>query len=353
MAPAIKIGFDLGTNTSVICAEDGGKEMKLKNDVVFSVVGYAKANVLPGVLPGNKRVFYGQEAIDHRRYLDLHWPLEKGVVHDLDSARDFMAYIRACVDVDKRDIWACVGSPARTEGGDLEMMRDAMGANFQRFLIVPEPFLAALGIREDERVADPDYLDPVKHSMIVDIGAGTTDLCNLQGFYPTPNDQICVTKAGNDVDMKLRELIERKYPDAKLHNVSVTSLKEANSYVGTAKKPIQMTLLIHGKSRTLDVTELVGQACEIFVPDIVTGITELAKKCDQEIADKILANIILTGGGSQIAGIAEMVEKKVRERGVEVARVRRAANHKKLVAMGALKVAHMAREDQWQHPSLS
>jgi rod shape-determining protein MreB len=276
------------------------------------------------------------------------------MVADLPTAREFMGFLTSLIGTNgKREVWVVVGSPARTGSQDLENLRDALGSNFNRFLIVPEPFLAALGIRDEGKLNDPKYSDPVKNSMIIDIGAGTTDLCNLQGFYPTENDQICISKAGNDIDLKLRTLVERKYPDAKLHNVSITRLKEENSYVGAVKKKIMMKLTIHGKPRELEVSELIGQACELLVPETVDGILTLAKRCEQEIADLILANIILTGGGSQIGGLAEMVEKKLHDSGILVARVSAAEDYKKLVAKGALKVAKMARDDQWQHPSLS
>jgi rod shape-determining protein MreB len=353
-ATPVKIGLDLGTNTSVVQGEHEGKDLKLKTDMVFTVVGYAKAEVLPGVLPGNRRVFYGDEAIKHRRYLDLKWPLDKGLVNDLPAAREFIGFLCSLIGVDgKHEIWSVVGSPARTAPGDLEKLRDALGSNFSRFLIVPEPFLAALGIRDDARSGDAGYADPVKASMIVDIGAGSTDLCNLQGFYPTADDQVYIHKAGNDVDVKLRQLIEHKYPDAKLHNVSITRLKEENSFVGPTKKKVTLKLTIHGKPRELDVSDLIAPACELLIPDIVDGVMTLAKRCEQEIADQILGNIILTGGGSQISGIAEVIEKQLRERGIAVAKVSRADDYKKLVAKGALKVARMARDDQWQHPSLS
>ncbi|OHE79258.1 MAG: hypothetical protein A3G75_08440, partial [Verrucomicrobia bacterium RIFCSPLOWO2_12_FULL_64_8] len=299
-------------------------------------------------------IFYGEEAIAQRRWLDLKWPLDKGLVRDLPAAREFIGFVRSLIASNgKSEVWAVVGSPAHTDAPDLENLRDALGSNFDRFLIVPEPFLAALGIRDEAKLNDPKYSDPVKNSMIVDIGAGSTDLCNLQGFYPTGNDQVCIHKAGNDIDLKLRQLIERKYPDAKLHNVSVTRVKEENSFVGPAKKKVTMKLTIHGKPRELEVSDLIGQACELLVPEIVDSVMALAKRCEQEIADLILANIILTGGGSQISGIPEMIENRLHELGIEGAKVTLAADYKMLVSRGALKVAKMARDDQWQHPSLS
>lgn len=348
----VKIGFDFGTNTSVVAAEREGKRLDGIKEMVTSVVGYAKASVLPGILPGNGTRFFSDDAIQQRRYLDLRWPMTEGLVRDLDTARDFVGHIRSLVDA-KDEVWAVVGTPARTTPEELERMRDALGANFARFLIVPEPFLAALGLRDESKLGDPNYLDPVRNSMVVDIGAGTTDLCILQGFFPTDADQTSFKKAGNNIDTELRRLIEQKYPDVKLHEVSVTRLKEENSYVGKPTKTVTLGVVIHGKPRTLDVTELIGRACEILVPELVESIVDLAKRAPQDVAELILGNIILTGGGSQIAGLSETVEQRVRARGIVGAKVTRADNYKKLVAEGGLKVAKMMRDDQWQHPSLS
>ena len=58
-------------------------------------------------------------------------------------------------------------------------------------------FLAALGMRDESRLGDPDYCDPVSNSLFVDIGAGTTDFCIVQGYLPkTPRPikySICET----------------------------------------------------------------------------------------------------------------------------------------------------------------
>lgn len=348
----VKLGFDFGTNLSVVAVEREGKRIDKIQDMITSVVGYAKPTVLPGILPGNRTRFFSNEAIDQRRYLDLRWPMTEGIVRDLDTARDFLGHVRSLVDA-KDEVWGVVGTPARTTPEELERMRDALGANFARFLIVPEPFLAALGLRDEAKLSDPAYKDPVRNSMVVDIGAGTTDLCNLQGFFPTDEDQSSFRKAGNNVDAELRRLIEQKYPDVKMHNVSVTRVKEQNSYVGKPTKKVTVEVLIHGKPRTLDVTELIGRACEILVPETVEAITDLAKRAEQEVAELIIGNIILTGGGSRIAGLAEMIEERLHQRGIVGAKVTRADNYKKLVAEGGLKVAKMMRDDQWQHPSLS
>ena len=51
-----------------------------------------------------------------------------------------------------------------------------------------EPFAVAYG------------LDALLHTMIIDIGAGTTDFCVMKGRYPTEEDQRTLTVAGDSLD---------------------------------------------------------------------------------------------------------------------------------------------------------
>jgi rod shape-determining protein MreB len=63
----------------------------------------------------------------------------------------------------------------------------------------------------------------------------------------------------------------------------------------------------------------------------------------------LLQNIIITGGGSQIRGIDTLVQKKLADDGFESPKVRIAGqDYQRYVAMGALKAARAARENQWQ-----
>lgn len=350
----IRLGMDMGTNTTVLAAMDGDKEFKVNPDLFFTVCGYAKSGLLPGILPGNRTTLYGDEAVKFRTYLTLKWPKDKGRIVDPDAARDFIAHIRTVVDgKGAREIWAVIGAPAHATGDDLQNLRYALGTTFPRILVVPEPFLAALGVRDEERLSDPDYADPTRNSLFVDIGAGTSDLCKIQGYYPGTEDQVNINKAGNDVDKHLREGIKRKYPDVNLSGVSVTKMKEEHSYVGAAPdKPIVVDVMVGGKPRKIEITELVGAACESILADIVNGVEELARRGDQEMVEGMLGNIILTGGGSQIGGVCEYLQKDLQKRGYPAARVHKVKDYKRLVARGAIKTALSCRDDQWQIPSV-
>lgn len=342
------VGFDFGTNTSVVHGTINGSNGNAETALVLSVVGYAKEAILPGVIPGGRTRLYGDEALDYRLYVDLRWPLEEGVVSDPVATKDFLEHLQRKLCNNGDEVWAVIGSPAAAKKRDVERLRDAARKVFKRTLIVPEPFLAAMGSRDESRLGKPDYVDPVMNSLIVDIGAGTTDLCIIQGYYPGAEDQISFARAGNEIDLFLHKQLSSRYPDVQLHRVSVTRLKEKHAFVGTPPKPVVGSFPVRGHKVELDVTKEMGQACESIMEELTDKIYELMLRPKDESIDVLQQNVLLTGGGSQIRGITTYLEKGLRKRGVANPRVRRAEDYKSLVAKGAYKVAENLREDQWQ-----
>lgn len=62
----------------------------------------------------------------------------------------------------------------------------------------------------------------------------------------------------------------------------------------------------------------------------------------------LLQNIILTGGGSRIRNIDQELQRMLTDDGYEEPEVTISSREvKPFVAMGALKVAKAARDDQW------
>ncbi|MDQ7780099.1 MAG: rod shape-determining protein [Planctomycetota bacterium] len=348
----LKVGFDFGANTSVVLASSGKENIGLESDVMPTVVGYPKPGVLAGILPESKPYYCGDEALRHKMHLNLKWPMErKGILADLDAARDFVTFVRTIVDREgDKGLWAVVGSPANAPADKLKELRRSVGHAFSRILILPEPFLAAVGLRDDSRLEDPAYRDPTRASLVVDIGAGTTDFCVVQGFYPTPNELISIAKGGNDIDLLLYTALKKKYPDMNLSALAVRRLKELHSFVGPPPRPVVIGVMMEGKARKIDVTEEIRQACESIVDDVVDSVVELISRTESEAIGDIMSNIVFVGGGCLIRGICEVVERRLHNQGYTEAHVSQTADYKRPVARGALKTANTVRDDQWQVP---
>ena len=243
VATATRVGIDLGTSQSVMAVSRDGERLPLQTDVVRSVVGYPKEGIIPGILPGDTEVMFGDEAIEYRLHLDLKWPLEEGCIADPKSGVTFCSHLRE--HLGEGPHWGVVGAPANCTASQQKDLRSAMVGVLDHILIVPEPFLAAMGLRDDPGFRkDGNNSDPTKHSLIVDIGAGTTDLCLVRGYYPTADDQISFPRAGNYIDELLSKAVVRRYPDLKLTRVTLNQLKEAHSFVGGFDRDVKVKVYV-------------------------------------------------------------------------------------------------------------
>jgi rod shape-determining protein MreB len=349
-APTILVGFDLGTNKSCILGGPSGSSDITVSKVVPSVVGYVKDGIVDGIISGNAEIVFGEDALRCALHVDLVAPLDKGIIAQPEAARDFLKHIRTLVDPSGRaEIRAVVGVPANAgEPARDDIRRCALGI-FDRILLIPEPFLAALGYRDDSRVNQPGYVDPVTNSLFIDIGGGTSDLCLVQGYFPTPDDQISIPSAGDAIDQAMHEALDRTYPQNGFSRHTVRDIKEAHGYVGPSRRPLDVKVVMGGKGRTIELADVIGNACNALIDKIYPALTSLIERASSDSVVTLLQNIIVTGGGSQLRGIDLVLQKRLEADGFESPKVRLAGqDFKRYVALGALKAARSARENQWQ-----
>jgi rod shape-determining protein MreB len=347
----IFVGFDFGTNASCVIAGPADTRDTTVSKVIPTVVGYAREGLVDGIIANNSTTLIGEEALNHRLQFRVIAPLENGVVAHREAARDFFTRVRSVIDpTGAAEIRAVIGMPANANSEAREDVRTCASGVFDRVLLIPEPFLAALGFREDARVGQANYMDPVANSLFIDIGGGTTDLCLIQGYFPTPEDQISFPFAGDAVDKLIEDDLQRTYPNNGLSRASIRQIKEEHSYVGPIRKPIDVKVLIAGKNHTLELGDTIGRACNRLMEKVYPAVTTLISRASSDSVAQLLQNIIVTGGGSRIRGFDTVLQQKLIEDGYESPKVRLAGpDFKRFVAVGGLKAARSAREDQWQH----
>ena len=195
-------------------------------------------------------------------------------------------------------------------------------------------------------------LDKIEHTLVIDIGAGTTDLCRVYGTVPTPIDQMHVNFAGDFIDAQLIAEIQKKYAGAQITKDMARRWKEEYSCVGSSSgDPIIVDFSIEGKAMSLDITDCVSAACEKIVDPIVASVKELIAGSNPEYHDAFRRNMILAGGGSGIQGLGEMIEERLSDLGdVEVLTVE---DPLELGAMGGLRLAMEVPEDMWKNLTLA
>jgi rod shape-determining protein MreB len=295
----LHVGIDLGTSRSSISASNGEKH------VVESYVGWPLDMVARKVL--KKPVLIGREAVDNRSMLDLHRPLEQGLIKDgseKDEAavRELLWHLLSLVGVARETrngmkVRAVVGVPAEALRVNKQHVRKAMQDAVDSLLIVSEPFAVAYG------------LEALLHTMIIDIGAGTTDFCVMNGRLPSEEDQRTLTQAGDWIDEQLSRLMRERYPEARFSVHMVREWKEGSSFVGQSKNPVVVTVPVNGKPTQLDISQEMRQACEGILPQLVESMLDLLSRVQPEYQEKVRNNVIVSGGTALIRGLGPRLEQ--------------------------------------------
>jgi rod shape-determining protein MreB len=332
----LHVGIDLGTSRSAISASNG------ERFVVDSFVGWPLDMVAKKVL--KRDVLIGHEAVANRTMLDLHRPLERGLLKegsdkDVEAVRELLRHLLRLVGVNggktaAGSVRAVVGVPAAALRTNKQYLRNAMKGIVDSLLIVSEPFAVAYG------------LDALLHTMIIDIGAGTTDFCVMKGRYPTEEDQRTLTIAGDSIDAQLLKLVQEHYPQANVTIFMAREWKEKYSYVGDNRQPIVVQAPVQGVPTDFDITAEMKAACEILLGPVVETMLDLLSRVEPEFQEKVRNNIILSGGGGLIRGLPEALESALR--GVGGGKVKFMKDPVFIGSDGGLALAADAPEGDWE-----
>ena len=328
----LHVGIDLGTSRSSISASSGERH------VVDSYVGWPVDMVARKVV--KKPILFGREALENRPMLDLHRPLERGLIKegsekDEAAVRELLKHlITMAGGGEGRKVQAVIGVPAEAMRVSRQHLRTAVKGVADALMIVSEPFAVAYG------------LDALLHTMIIDIGAGTTDFCVMNGRYPTDDDQRTLTHAGDSVDDQLMLLVRTRHPEARFTVHMVREWKEKKSFVGEPPQPVVVTIPVKGKPTEIDITAEMKKACESLVGPLAETMLDLLSRVDPEYQERVRNNVILAGGGSQIPGLAAALERALGE--VGGGRVRAVDDPVFVGSNGGLAVALDAPEGDWE-----
>lgn len=296
MAKTYYAGIDLGTSRSTMTTSTG------KRLTTLTCVGYCKDLIARKRF--GKNYLLGEEVLKHRLALDVVWPLADGVICEdeksLEATRLILQQLINATLPEKRDedrLFAAIGVPAQANLNSKKAILEAAGPLVNKLLIVSEAFAVAYA------------LDRFDECLIVDIGAGTTDLCRMHGSFAEAEDQITLNEAGNYLEAMLTKAILEKYPEVQLTPQIIKHIKEKYGYVYDVSEPVIVTLTRKGILDKYDLTQILHTACSKLIPPISKAIQELVGSFDPEFQERLRNNIILAGGGSRLKGIDRAIEK--------------------------------------------
>ena len=76
-----------------------------------------------------------------------------------------------------------------------------------------------------------------------------------------------------------------------------------------------INLPVNGKPKAFDVTIPLWEACKTMVAPLLQGLRDLIGRYDPEFQQRLLKNIVLGGGGSQLKGLDAVIEEALKEYG--------------------------------------
>jgi len=133
----------------------------------------------------------------------------------------------------------------------------------------------------------------------------------VHGAMPAENDLRTLYTAGDYIDELLFQLVKERYENAQFTIQMIRKYKEEYSLVSEIEQTISVEFPIAGKPVSCDITEEMKKACESIVPEIMEMIKALIATADPEFQGVLRNNILLAGGGSQITGLATLIEREL------------------------------------------
>ena len=300
MAAGTDIGIDLGTASVLVYVKGKGVVLKEPSVVAFDrntnkikAIG-EEARLMLGRTPGN---------------IVAVRPLRQGVISDYTVTEKMLSYfisrtVGKSLFGRKPRISVCVPSGA-TEVEKKAVEDATYQAGAREVAIIEEPIAAAIG-------AGIDISRPCGN-MIVDIGGGTTDIAviSLGGTVVSTSIKI----AGDDFDEAIVRYMRKK------HNLLIgertaedIKIKIGSAYPRpeVAKMNVRGRNLVTGLPKTVEVTsEETEEALKEATSQIVEAVHSVLEKTPPELASDIAdRGIVLTGGGSLLSGLEDLIESK-------------------------------------------
>ena len=297
---SVDLGIDLGTASVLVYVKGKGVVLKEPSVVAFDrdsnvikAIG-EDARLMLGRTPGN---------------IVAVRPLRQGVISDYTVTEKMLSYfisrtVGKSLFGRKPRISVCVPSGA-TEVEKKAVEDATYQAGAREVSIIEEPVAAAIG-------AGIDIAKPCGN-MIVDIGGGTADIAVISLGGVVVSNSIRV--AGDDFDEAIVRFMRKK------HNLLIgeRTAEEIKINVGTVyKRPENLTMDVRGRNlvtglpKTVTVTsEETEEALREPAYQIVDAVHNVLERTPPELAADISdRGIVLTGGGSLIQGLEELIEEK-------------------------------------------
>ena len=109
----------------------------------------------------------------------------------------------------------------------------------------------------------------------------------------------------------LLEALKERYPKSNITLNMARQFKEQFSFVGDCDQAALVDIPVDGKATQHDIGNELRTTCESILPSLIETAAELISRLDPEYQGAVRRNIVLAGGGSQIRGLAQFIEREM------------------------------------------
>jgi rod shape-determining protein MreB and related proteins len=297
------VGIDLGTANTLIYVKSRG--------IIIDEPSIVAVNQKTGQI-----LAIGQEAkkMTGRTpgYITVSRPLVAGVVSDFEVTEQMLKYFldsvksRAFSFISRPRV--VVGIPAGITEVEKRAVEDATyNAGAREVFLIEQPMAAAIGARLPVQDAAAN--------LIVDIGGGTTDVAviSMGGVVASRSLRIAGDKLTADVTQYIREQYNMLIGDFTAENIK-TSIGSAYPLPEELSMQIRGRDLLTGLPKEITFTsDEARKAMHRSIKGIVLAIKNTIEETPPElIADLLNRSIFLTGGGSLMRGLDELISHETK-----------------------------------------
>ena len=298
------LGLDIGNLTTVCVSEN--------NEVVFEsrLKPYQQLNRFSG-----NDVF----EIDNQKFIFEEGYFENNLIkHEKENFINLVYYAIAKT-CDSNSIFLTVGVPAGQYNSERENIRRTLMQNScktvklnnkLRSITIEDVFVApeGYGVKVEALTA----INNNSKTLVIDIGGGTTDVAviSLDGVVVSTSIKV----AGDDFDEAIIRFMKKR------HNLLIgeRSAEEIKINIGTCyKRPENISMDIRGRNLVTGLPRVVTvssdeteEALREVTSQIVDAVHSVLERTPPELAADIAdRGIVLTGGGSLLHGLEDLIEE--------------------------------------------
>lgn len=299
---SLDIGIDLGTANTLVYVRGKGIVINEPSWVAIEkrtrrpVAIGAQAKEMCGRVPANLAVIR---------------PLRDGVISEFEITQAMLGYFigrahqQTIAPFPRPRV--VVGIPCGATDVERRAVYDAaMAAGAREVYLIEEPKATAIGIGLP--------INEVRGTMVVDIGGGTTEVAILSLNEITVFRSLRV--AGDELDQDIINYVRNRY------NLFIGERMAEQAKISIASAyplPTEKTMVVRGRNlvsglpetveiSSVELREAIAGSIQVIVDTVKDAIDEAPPEL---VADLIETGICLSGGGSQILGMAQRLNEEL------------------------------------------